>query len=179
MKFKGNEWIFIFSCIFPLTASAANVGLTTINITGSILPSSCTIATGKNNLNVYMGSFGNNTLTAVGQVVAASKQSFDVSLTGCNDGIIGTVMTFSGSADTDEPALLALSSPDADGTAKGLAIRLSDNADNVIDINKAMALQPLVPGDNTITFNLAYQVTKVPVTAGDANAVLYLDLAYQ
>lgn len=178
MKFKPNKWILIFSCIFTLTANAAIVGQTTINITGSILPSSCTISTGKSNLDVYMGTFANNTLTAVGQVLTP-KKSFDVSLTGCNDGIIGTVMTFSGTADNDEPTLLALSSPDADGTAKGLAIRLSDNADNVIDINKAMALQPLVPGDNTITFNLAYQVTKVPVAAGDANAVLYLDLTYQ
>jgi len=178
VKFQWQKWTFIAGCLFPFTAVAGPVGSAVIAVEGNILPSSCTIATGKDTLDVNLGPYANNTLTTVGKVLRPGK-SFDVSLTGCNAGIIGTVMTFSGAPDSDEPTLLALSNPDAEDSAKGLAIRLSDSADNLIEINKKMAMQPLVPGDNTITFNLAYKITKVPVTAGNANAVLYLDLAYQ
>lgn len=178
MQNKWNKWIFTLACLLPFMANAITVGSNYLMIFVPILPSSCTIATGKSNLDVNLGTVTNNTLTTVGQIITPGK-SFDISLTGCNSGIIGTVMTFSGATDNDQPSLLALSNPDAADTAKGLAIRLSDKANNVIDINKKMALYPLLPGDNTITFNLAYQVTKVPVTAGNANSVLYLDLTYQ
>lgn len=180
MKYQWKKWIYIITCALPFSAHAAYVGQSYLLISGTILASSCTVATDKSNLDVEIGTFANNTMTTVGQVLKnGSSGTFNVSLSGCNQGIIGTVVTLSGAADKDNPTLLSLSNPDADDTAKGLAIQLRDKADNIISINGKSALQPLLPGDNTLTFKLAYQVTKVPVYAGNANSVLYLDMVYQ
>lgn len=180
MKYRWINGIVLLSCTLSFAANAVLVGSTTIYINGTILPSSCIIATGGNTINVNLGSYANNTMKTVGQILNnGNSGTFDISLTGCNDGIIGTVVTLSGTEDKDVPGLLALSNPEAEMTAKGLAIQVKDNKDKLIPVNGKTALYPLLPGDNTLTFKLAYQVTRAPVYAGDANAVLYLDLAYQ
>lgn len=180
MKYKWNIGFFILSSLFPY-AGYANVvynGSTPINIRGTILPSSCTVAKKSQAQNINLGSYANNTLTTVGKVL--TTRTLSISLTGCNEGIIGTVVTLSGEPDLDDPTLLALSNPDADDTVKGLAIQIRDNADNLIPINGQSLQQKLVSGDsNVLTFKLAYKVTKLPVTVGNANSVLFLDLAYQ
>lgn len=182
MKYKWNIGFIILSSLFPY-AGYANVvynGSTPINIRGTILPSSCTVAKKSQAQNINLGSYANNTLTTVGKVL--TTRTLSISLTGCNEGIIGTVVTLSGEPDLDDPTLLALSNPDADAddTVKGLAIQIRDNADNLIPINGQSLQQKLVSGDsNVLTFKLAYKVTKLPVTVGNANSVLFLDLAYQ
>ncbi|NLS52105.1 fimbrial protein [Hafnia alvei] len=180
MKNKWNIGFFILSSLLPY-AGYANIvynGSTPINIRGTILPSSCTIAKKSQAQSINLGSYANNTLTAVGKIL--TTRTLSISLTGCNDGIIGTVVTLTGDQDQDDNTLLALSNPEAEGTVKGLAIQIRDNADNTIPINSQSLQQKLVAGDsNVLTFKLAYKVTKLPVTVGDANSVLYLDLAYQ
>lgn len=179
MNKKWNKWIFTLCCLVPCMANAeTNVGSTKyIPLTVTVLPSSCKIETNKDKINVPLGAFGNNTLTTVGKVFGGN--TFEVSLVDCNVGIIGTIMTLSGTADPDTPELLRLSNPDSDDTAKGVAVLIKDDADNIIPINSQTALLALQPGPNKFTFKLAYQVTKVPVDAGKADAVLYLDMAYQ
>lgn len=180
MKYHWAIFIFLLGCLLPYTAGAVIVGTSYIFITGVINPSSCTINTSKSTSTVAMGTYANNTMTAVGHVFSDKKKPITISLTGCNPGIIGTVVKLSGAADKDNPTLLALSNPDADDTAKGVAIQLTDQAGNIIPVNGKSTLQKLVAGDNNVlTFYLAYQVTKIPVTAGNANSVLYLDMAYQ
>lgn len=178
MNKKWNKWILALCCLLPSVTNAADVGDTKyIAITGTIIPSSCKIETNKDKINVPLGTFGNNSLTTVGKVFGGN--TFEVSLVDCNAGIIGTVMTLSGTADPDTTGLLGLSNPDSDDTAKGVAVLIKDDADNIIPINSQTALLALQPNANKFKFKLAYQVTKVPVTAGKADAVLYLDMAYQ
>lgn len=173
--------VLILSCVLPVAGICNQVVVSQIGImiTGEILPSSCTINTSKSTSTVAMGYYPSNTMTAIGKVFSEKKKPISIFLTGCNPGIIGTVVTLSGAQDGDDPTLLALSNPQADDTAKGVAIQLSDDAGNIIPVNKASVLQKLVAGDNTVKFYLAYEVTKVPVTAGNANSVLYLDMVYQ
>lgn len=166
-------------CVLPFAAQAVEVGSTMVYLQGTILPSSCNIAAGNNKKSINMGTYANNSalLNTVGKVLTSKDLS--ISLTGCNTGIIGTVVTFSGDTSLDDPTLLALTDPDSPETVQGLAVRISDKDGNVIPVNGESILQTLTPGNNTLKFKLAYQVTKIPVTAGTANAVLYMDMAYQ
>lgn len=178
MNKKWNKYFLALCCLLPYMANAANVGSTKyIPLTVTVLPSSCKIETNKDKISVQLGTYGNNTLTTVGKVFGGN--TFEVSLVDCNDGIIGTIMKLSGTADPDSPGLLRLSNPSSNDTAKGVAILIKDGSDNIIPINSQTALLALQPGGNKFTFKLAYQVTKVPVDAGKADAVLYLDMAYQ
>lgn len=177
MKYKWHMGIFILICILPCAVFATTLGSWTITISGAIMASSCTVADKSKTQSIDLGSYPNNSLKTVGQIL--TSKDLKISLTGCNDGIIGTVVTLSGAPDINDPTLLALSNPDADETAKGLAIQLKDKADNIIPVNGKSAQQKLVAGDNEITFKLAYKVTALPVTVGNANSVMYLDLAYQ
>lgn len=181
MKPAWKTIVLILSCVLPVAGNCNQVVVnsTAIVISGQILPSSCTVNTSKSTSTVAMGNYPNNVMTAVGKVFSQQKKPINISLTGCNPGITGTVVTLSGATDKDDPTLLALSNPEADDTAKGLAIQLSDEAGKIISVNEASELQKLVTGDNTVKFYLAYEVTKVPVTAGNANSVLYLDMVYQ
>lgn len=177
MRKLWNLGILALCSVLPVAANAAEVGSTMILVTGTILPSSCNIAAGENKKSINLGTYANNALTTVGKVL--TSKDLTVSLTGCNTGIVGTVVTFSGDADKDVPALLALSNPDATDTVQGLAVQISDSGGNIIPVNGQSSLQTLSPGNNTLKFKLAYKVTKIPVTPGNANAVLYMDMAYQ
>lgn len=180
MRYQWIKLFFILACASSYTVNAdTTVGSSTITITGVITPSSCSITTGQNKLSVDFGSVPNNTATAVGKIL--KTKDFVISLDGCNQGIIGTQILASGTSDLTNPDYLRLSSPTSSSTAQGIAIKLSDAAGKTITIGAFLSdLQPLHPGDgNKITLNLSYIVTSLPVTAGAANAVLYLDMYYQ
>lgn len=179
MKYPWKKLMLILVFILPCTSNAlVPVGSTVINITGTVTPSSCTIASGKSTLNVNLGSFGTNTLTTVGKKTATTK--FTVSLTGCTQGITGGAVYASGTSDPDNPLLLRLSNPTSDDTAKGVGIELTDSQGTVITVNSALNnMQLLHSGSNEFNLYLGYVVTKLPVIAGKANAVLYLDMYYQ
>ncbi|KAA0261286.1 MAG: fimbrial protein [Hafnia alvei] len=177
MNKRWKTWFFVLSCILSTSANAVDLSSTPIVLILPILPSSCKVETNKDNISVSLGTFGNNSLTSVGKVFGGG--TFVLSLVDCNKGIIGTVVTLSGTADPDTPGLLRLSNPDSVDTAKGVAVLIKDDADNIIPINSKTALLPLQEGSNKFTFKVAYQVTQVPVDAGKADAVLYLDMAYQ
>lgn len=180
MRYQWRKLFFILACACSYTVNAdTTVGSSNITITGSITPSSCSIATGNNNLSVDFESVPNNTATTVGKILKTKE--FVISLDGCNQGIIGTQLFASGTSETTNLDYLRLSNPTSSTTAQGIAVKLTDTAGKTIAIGAGLSdLQPLHPGDgNKITLNLSYIVTKLPVTAGDANAVLYLDMYYQ
>lgn len=149
----------------------------TVNITGSILAASCTVAASDATKSVPIGDYSSGSLTTVGQKTAF--KTFSITLQNCSAGIAGTRVTVTGQADSNNTDLLALSNPGAAGTATGVAVLVTDSTGNTIKINNASALQTLSSGTNTVGFQLAYEVTKTPVGAGDASAVMYLDFAYQ
>lgn len=177
MNKHWKGWFFVLSCILSTGSNAVDLSSTPMLLTINALPSSCKVETNKDSINVSLGTFGNNALTTVGKVFGES--TFVLSLVDCNKGIIGTVVTLSGTADPNTPGLLRLSNPDSIDTAKGVAVLIKDGADNIIPINSKTGLLPLQEGSNKFTFKLSYQVTQVPVDAGKADAVLYLDMAYQ
>ena len=88
---------------------------------------------------------------------------------------------FSGTQDNDNSKLLALSdTAGKGGMASGVGVEILDANKKSVPINTASDSQTLQEGDNnTLTFFLRYQATKIPVTAGNASSVMYFDVTYQ
>ena len=148
-----------------------------VNITGSITSVSCSVDTATQSVNI--GDFASSSFPSVGSVT--DTKNFNIVLSGCSDGILGTKILFSGTADTANTDLLALDS--GTGTkATGVAVEIVDSSAGsaTIPLNKEKSeIYTLTSGINTLTFGLRYKSTAATVTAGDANATLYFDMDYQ
>lgn len=172
---KKVMWIFAPFMVLASHNAFAHDG--TVNITGSILATSCSVEGGEDPMSIALGDYSGGTLTSVGQLTP--QKTLTISLSNCSESISGTTVTVSGVADTVNNKLLGLNNPGATGTATGVGVQISDSSGNIININTASQLQPLTAGNNQISLKLAYEVTSVPVGPGDASSVMYLDFAYQ
>ncbi|EKS6649598.1 TPA: fimbrial protein [Enterobacter hormaechei] len=154
------------------------IGTWTMNISGTVLPSTCDIDTTSQNPDVYIGEFASNAFANVGATSATAP--LDIKLTGCSENIIGAKVTFTGTADSDNNQLLALSDTGgAGGMASGVGIEILTKDNVTIPINTQSNQLPLNAGDNTLNFLLRYKATKIPVTAGNASSIMYFDVDYQ
>ncbi|MEQ0188782.1 fimbrial protein [Klebsiella sp. CN_Kp098] len=154
------------------SAYAANVN-TNLIVTGTVTKASCDVASTSKNLVVPLGDVSPADFTSSGSVLPA--KSFTVQLQNCS-GESGVSVSFSGSQqDSSDNTLLALSG----GTpATGLAVQLL-NANSVAVPVNAPDVETLSGTSPTLTYKLQYKSTSDIVTAGDANAVLYMTFSYQ
>lgn len=179
MMNKTIAWLVaIIGCVMVFTAHAASNGVA-IDMSGTVVAATCDVNTADTNQTVFIGSFGSNTFHSVGDVSASAD--LQIRLTDCSSGIAGATVTFSGIPDSNNSKLLALSDTSGAGAmASGVGVEILDRNRKSLAINTASDSQPLVEGDNnTLTFYLRYQATKMPVTAGNASSVMYFDLSYQ
>ena len=174
---RKHKIYLLCSLVFMINYAAADdLGWANLRMTGNIIAESCDVGT--TSADVHIGDFPQNSFAAVGDVSPA--KGFDIKLLGCSAGISGSIITFSGTSDTANTDLLALSDTSGSGSmASNVAIQILDNAGTSVALNKASQRQPLVPGDNTMHFQLRYKATAVPVKPGNANSVMYFDLTYQ
>lgn len=128
---------------------------------------------------MIIGTFSGKDFTTVGSTSAFQPMKID--LTACYSGLTTVRVRFSGLSDTDNAELLALLATGAGSdVATGLDVELLDNDGHTIPINNAHFTSFAVDdGASALTFLLRYKSTKVPVTSGEATAVLYFDLSYQ
>ena len=150
-----------------------------IDMSGTVIASTCDVETADTLQTVYIGNFASTLFSSVGDV--SPSADLLIRLNNCSSGISGATVKFSGTADNDNSKLLALSdTAGAGGMAAGVGVEILDANKNSVAINTDSASQPLQEGDNnTLTFFLRYQATKIPVTAGNASSVMYFDLSYQ
>lgn len=152
-----------------------------LKFTGTIVASSCDVDTSSANQDVTIGQFSPADFPTVGTTTAAAK--FNIKLKDCSAGITGSKVLFSGTSDSSDPTLLALSNT-GKGTegkmATGIGVQILDANQNPVSINNTDSnVYPLVEGNNVLDFYLRYKSTKTDVTAGDATAVMYFDMKYQ
>ncbi|MFK3660748.1 fimbrial protein [Scandinavium sp. NPDC088450] len=164
---------------FTLDAAGDDTDIANLVISGTILPQTCDVESGSQNQTVTIGDFAAKDFPSVGSVTTA--KDFPINLTGCTAGIEGAKITFTGTADTTDPTLLALSDTEGNGTlATGIGVQIIDANQQPISINNAdSTVYPLTEGDNQLNFALRYKSTAATVTSGDATAVMYFDLSYQ
>lgn len=159
----------------PLYTHAADVNIV---LSGSLSATGCNISLNSQNQSVYIGDFAPSAFSQVGDV--SDAKSFDIELKACSQEITGTTITFTGDKDPDDAALLALSDTKGTGEmATGIGVQISDDKNNSIALDSKSIKYPLKAGDNVLTFSLRYKATRLPVTSGNASAVMYFDLAYE
>ena len=149
----------------------------TINFTGEISSSPCSITAGNQNVPVPLGKVSATTFdgatagtATVGK--AAPLTSFNINLTGCSAAATGGTVTFNGTADADDATLVRVT-----GGATGVALQITDDTGTKVSNGAASKSYTLRQGDNTFRFQAGYVATKTAVVAGGANAVAQFTLA--
>lgn len=167
-------------CLLVTTAPCAMADTATmaLSIQGNIIGPTCNVVAGSNNQTVNMGDIGAATFSAVG--ARSTPKSFDIQVTGCSESIAGSTVTFSGTHDVTDNTLLGIDSSHPSTSASGVGIEITDVQTGApLPLGSTSAQHALHGGDNTLSFELRYKATALPVTSGTANAVMYFDLQYQ
>lgn len=167
------------------SAFAAHAADGTINFTGEILDSACTVDTSTSTQTVNLGKIPKSAFTGVGQVAAATR--FSIVLNNCPAAVTSASVKFDGTADANDADILALSSGQ---TAQGVGVALYEE-DGVTPVplatqSKSLTLDTSSAGSpavaansNTMTFVAKYKATKATVVAGTANATSDFTITYQ
>lgn len=145
----------------------------TISFTGTVIDSGCKVAETPNGgtMTIPMGSFSKASFTDVGS--KSAQKNFSLTLTECPSGKGTVLIRFSGTADTANNNLIALTP----GGATGLALGFTGPDGNDLSIQKDSS--PVTITNNAATLNLQafYQRTGT-INSGDAKAVAYFTLTY-
>ncbi|WP_368540801.1 fimbrial protein [Enterobacter soli] len=165
----------LLGCGWALSAFAAHDG--TVNMDGKIEDNTCTVAQASADQSVTLGEIGSKDLRQAGDT--SQPVAFSIDLQNCGAATTGVELTFTGSADATNPALLALSQ-DA-GAASGLGVAIKDDKSTLIALNSPSRVYALDPSqtDNRLTFYAQYSATSSTVTAGAANATATFTLTWQ
>lgn len=152
-----------------------------LEFTGTIVAQTCDVEMSSLSQSIDLGQFSVDDFPSVG--TTTKFKPFNVNLKNCSRGISGTKIWFTGEADNDNPALLALTDTGM-GTqnmlASGVGVEILDENQDDISINNAdSVVYPLKAGRNTLSFYIRYKSTQPTVTSGNATAVMYFDLQYE
>ena len=160
----------------PYTASAADG---TINFTGTILDSACTVNTASASQTVNLGNIQRTAFKAAGDVAAPTR--FNIVLENCPNTVRSASVKFDGAANPANQNILALTSGQ---TAQGVGVALFE-ADGITAIplstqSAQMTLENVGETNrNVMTFVAKYQATQAAVVAGTANATSDFTIIYQ
>jgi len=150
---------------------------TKINITAKVIKTTCSISSISTDFIVNMK---NSNLRGQSVGVPFGKVPFNVFLDNCPKGINFAHVTFKGESDNVMPNLLKVSEDD-EASAKGIAIALYDDKENIIDISKNINIFDINHDINNYTFNFsaAYMKTNEIASPGKVVAVAYFDIIYE
>ncbi|WP_336222341.1 fimbrial protein [Citrobacter amalonaticus] len=148
-----------------------------VNITGTILESTCNVDQSSTSLAVPLGNIGSIVFNNPGDLSPESQ--FSIILNCPSQFSRQASVTFSGKLSTSDASLLALD--DSADAAKGVAVRINESNGDKIDMDKASIPQNLVPGINTLMFSAQYQSisARSDIVAGTANATAQFTINYQ
>lgn len=163
----------IFST-FAFTAQAADGGSGNVTFTGSIIDSPCSITPESSDQTVDLGQISSASLVNKG---TSTPRNFSIELEKCDITTMKNVtITFTGSTDTTEPALLGIT-----GTAKGAGVVITDGSGSTIKLGQASAARILGAGNNTLIYSAYLQgnsATVGSVVPGEFTSVANFTLAY-
>lgn len=160
--------------LFMANAFAAIEGESgTVNFTGQIVESTCSIAPGNNNQTVDLGQVSANAFG--GQGGATSAKNFSIKLADCNTEIASQAsVLFSGETANDT----ALKTSEGDATNVGIQILQNGTALKLDGVTPSAA-QDLIEGENSLDFAARYVALSDEVAAGEANATANFTLQYE
>lgn len=162
---------FLVACVLSSSAWAQSTENAEIRVTGRITGATCSLQT--SSIVIRIGDVDKSTFQGVG---THSPYSPDVALisAGCDASLVS--MTFSGTADADDPTLFAVT-----GGAKGVGIRLAKTGGSAFavpnDTSKPVTFAPAAAGQG-YSFAARYEQTLDSITTGAANATITVLITY-
>ncbi|MDK1705093.1 type 1 fimbrial major subunit FimA [Serratia rubidaea] len=162
-------------------ASAANVNGGTVHFTGQLVNAACAVSADSSDQTVQLGQYRTARFAAVGD--RSGLVPFTIKLEDCDTTVATTAaVAFSGSADANDPTLLATSNigGGTSGAADGVGIEISDSKGKVLPPDGATFsnTQTLNDGTNIVNLNARYKSTKADVTPGQADADATFTMQY-
>lgn len=160
-----------------LTAVSAQADSVVVNVTGQIVPASCTVLPFPA---VNLGDIKDTDMATVGS--ASQPVAFSLQLTGCPTTTKNVTALFSGAADTMDSNLYKITQ--GAGYASGLGVRLTDVDHGNLVLKPGTpggSSQVAVDGGQNATFNLKAQAvtTQASPVAGDIAASVTVTFTYQ
>ncbi|MBW1250807.1 fimbrial protein [Pseudomonas tolaasii] len=158
-------------------ASLANAADGTINFTGTVLATACTVnAASSTTQNVPMGNVAPSAFRAAGDTTLGGPIS--IVLSSCPAAVTSAVIKFDGTANATNSSLLALTN--TSGVATGLGIGIYEsNGTTMIPVGTSSASKTLsTTAPTTFSFVTKYVATAATVTNGPANAVSNFTVSY-
>ncbi|MEZ2602233.1 fimbrial protein BcfE [Kluyvera intermedia] len=173
-------WMFMLALLWQPGCWADDTGYN-LEFTGTIMAQACDVEVSSLSQSIDLGQFSVADFSSTG--TTTKFKPFNINLKNCSRGISGTKIWFTGTADSDNPALLALSETGMGSTnmlASGVGVEILDDDQDAVDINNTdSVVYPLKAGRNTLSFYIRYKSTRPVVTSGNATAVMYFDLQYE
>lgn len=167
--------VMILLLIGFISAGDAHDG--TVNISGTIQDNTCELAPDSQNKRVDMGVVVGSQFRRTGDFSPAMKFSLD--LQNCGPAASEATMTFSGTADAQNPKLYAIEA--GSDSASGLALGIYSSDGERIAPGEASAGVILKPGQASVEmdFTARYVTVKDEVTVGSANAMVTFVVNYE
>lgn len=143
----------------------------TVNITGTITNTTCSVSSDSINKQVFLGRF----LTAYSRTGDTSTaKSFTINLENCGSLAHGVEVLFSGTPDT---SILDYFKLDPESTATGFAVKLMDENQKVIPVGSKT--QPYYITDNAPTKSLLFYAQMVQVSSKVTSGRIYATATFQ
>jgi major type 1 subunit fimbrin (pilin) len=156
--------------------SVAQAADGTVNFTGTITDTACTVSTATKNQTVDLGNVSKTAFAAAGDTAAPTK--FSIVLQNCPTTVTNASVKFDGPIDSANSNLLALTA--GTGIAQGVAVGIYEqDASTLIPIATASASKALSStADTTFDFIAKYVATSATVVQGPANAATNFTISY-
>ncbi|MBT1850634.1 fimbrial protein (plasmid) [Enterobacter hormaechei] len=170
MKFIKIPVILFFLILVAKDGFAGSTSAT-INITGRITASPCTVDTETVNQSIDLGKVYAHDISAGS---GSDWKSFQLSLSKCPVGTSSVTVTFTGNPASDNNYFAN------SGSAEGVVLQISDSAHSV-SYGNSDTLTESIDADRNVVFPLEARMYNPgnKITSGDFNAVVQIDFTYQ
>jgi len=157
------------------SAASALAADGTVNFTGEIIDTACTVDIGVgNSMTVDLGRVSKTAFTGPGSKASATK--FVLKLKECPSAVKSATVKFDGVGYSGDDSVLALTA--GAGVAEGVGIELSDSTQVKLPLFTASNSVSLNEGENSIPFYARYIQMAELVSPGPANSVAQFTLNY-
>lgn len=153
----------------------ANAADGTLNFTGSVTDTACTVTPASATQTVALGQVNSKTLATAG--ASAGATTFSITVSSCPAAAVSAKVKFGGAVNAANPALLALTPGGGVATGVGIGLYESDNTTLITlgSESASKALSSTVP--TTLNYIAKYVATGTAV-AGTANATSDFTIIY-
>lgn len=171
MKIKNSALVAMVASLGFASAAFAADG--TINFTGKITDTACTIASDSITKAVSLGTVSSKAFSGSGSTAAATR--FTINIASCPESVTSASVRFDGTPNSGNSNILAVT---GGATNVGIGIYEADSS-TLIPLQSDSKAQALTTSASQLSYIAKYYATAASVGAGDANATATFTITYQ